>query len=145
MQRVKCAKDYIPLHLQVGGCAPNDVDVLTHLNLQSRPIMSEHDWVDAKVVGISSALSTETAIDVDDIVVRDSWNGWLLWWQGKNDMQLFWQVYDPILWMLIHKNMTSISLFWIWGSHLEILKSCSFLTSYGVRGIYKGISTMCRA
>lgn len=53
------------------GYEPSDAELMEHLNLQSRPTISEYDWVDAKVMCISSALSTEATLSIDDIVFGD--------------------------------------------------------------------------
>lgn len=46
--------------------------LLEHLNLRRWPNLSDYDWINAKVAGISSALSTEATLSKYDIVVDDS-------------------------------------------------------------------------
>lgn len=54
------------------GRDPSDVEVLGHLNLRCWSGTPNYDWVDAKVVGTSSILSTEVTLRDVEIAVYDS-------------------------------------------------------------------------
>lgn len=65
-------KDYIQLHLKSYNCEPNDVEVKVHLDLWYKPRVMEYGWMDTKIAGTTSVLSTEATIDTYRIVVANS-------------------------------------------------------------------------
>ncbi|KAL5062633.1 hypothetical protein RYX36_024370 [Vicia faba] len=59
--------------MRINNCESIDAKVKAYLDLQDQLNAMENDWVHAKVVGTSSILSTEAAIDVTIIVDAHSY------------------------------------------------------------------------
>lgn len=57
-QRRDLARDSIQVQLQMLHYEPSNAEVLEYLNLQSRSIMVEYEWVYAKAMCTSSVLRT---------------------------------------------------------------------------------------